>query len=821
MSDSLETRLERILSAPTEQQEAMLDAESGGDASVRAELQALLDLHHDPALDFLDRPALQLPPDPNEALGAQSRLGRYEIVRRLGEGASGIVFEARQSNPSRRVAIKVLRALATGSRWIERFRSEGEVLARLRHPGITEVYEAGEFPSPTGPQPFLAMELVRGRAWHEVVPALGRRPRLQLFLSVCEAVAHCHAHGVVHRDLKPTNVLVDGDGRPRLIDFGIARPSEATEWSLVLPTLAGLEGTLTYMSPEQASPRDGEVADVRSDVYSLGVMLYETLAGRPPLQLEGRPLAAAIRTIQEDVPARLSQHDRTLRGDLEVIVGKAMAKEPAARYGSAAELAEDVRRFLASEPIHARQPTRSYLLRRFVRRNRALTAIAGTALLLVLAGAGVALGFAFEARDQAALAEQRRQQSERRLELAQGALGLLFGDVLDELPNHLGTTRLTEQVLTQGTDYYTRLAEEVPDSFEERRRLWTAFERLAQARLRAGSHPEATRAAVRRYHAMVLAEAAAAPVGWDPTLDVLRAEWLATRVGDHERLPFAMAAAQRLAADPEATAGARLAAANVLRESGDPRHVQRAHELVDGVLAGDPNDFAARLMRTGFRQRELNEQLAQKDHAGVLTTTEQMLAEYEVALRRQPSAPALLEARCICLTKRAIALGELGRMEESTNCFTEAHNQTLQLMRLDPTYVRLRPTLGWIQTTLAARMPADARRQRMLEYAVDNFAAASTFDGHQRFAARAACQLTAQLLAAGDAPESLAQRWRTLVERGLAAEPIAEAIDALALSPAARAFVAPFQELALQRRDAPPAAAAAPTSNAAGEPQPR
>jgi len=323
-----------------------------------------------------------------ELPAGDAALARYRIVGRIGAGGMGIVYEAEQSAPRRKVALKVLRAGIASRRELRRFEYEAEILARLDHPRIAKVLEAGSFDTGQGPRPWFAMELVRGEqlSAHVARQNPDRRARLELFVQICEAVHHAHQKGIIHRDLKPGNILIDAAGGPKVLDFGVARAVERDAGSTVR-TLAGqLVGTLPYMSPEQLSG-DPDAVDVRSDVYALGVVLYELLAGRLPIDAAGQPFAAAVRAIESSDAPRLGTLVPALRGDLEVIAAKALEKERERRYDSAAALAEDVLRHLRHEPITARPPSGIYQLGRFARRNRVL--VGGVAAVFVALVVGI------------------------------------------------------------------------------------------------------------------------------------------------------------------------------------------------------------------------------------------------------------------------------------------------------------------------------------------------------------------------------------------------------------------------------------------------
>ncbi|MHC4217452.1 MAG: tetratricopeptide repeat protein, partial [Planctomycetota bacterium] len=266
-----------------------------------------------------------------------------------------------------------------------------------------QIYEAGTFDEGHGVQPYFAMELVKGRPLPAYCESsqLGTRQRLALFARICDAVQYAHQQGIIHRDLKPDNVLVDESGEPKILDFGIARATDADIRATTLRTDIGqLIGTVPYMSPEQVTG-DPSALDTRSDIYSLGVVLYELLCGRLPHDLREKNIPEAIRMIREEDPTPLSSINRVFRGDVETIVAKALDKDKDRRYQTAAELAADVRRYLQNEPIVARPASTFYQLRKFARRNRALVVgVVGMFALLIAGITGTSTGF-LQARNQA------------------------------------------------------------------------------------------------------------------------------------------------------------------------------------------------------------------------------------------------------------------------------------------------------------------------------------------------------------------------------------------------------------------------------------
>jgi WD40 repeat protein len=355
----------------------------------------------------------------------------------------GVVYLAEQDQPRRRVALKVVHAVLTSDAALRRFEYESSVLARLRHPCIAQIYDVGSFESPTGGKlPYFAMELVEGASTlveHARARALALEKRIELFLRVLEGVLHGHQRGVVHRDLKPGNILVDGDGNPRIIDFGVARVSGGDDGGGSLHTSFGqILGTLEYMSPEQFAG-DPEELDVRADVYSMGAVLYELASGRIPFEFRGRSIVDIGRVIREESPQRLSTVDARLRGDLSTIVEKAMEKDRERRYPSASAFAADLQRFLRREPISARPASAFYQARLFARRNRTLVGGLVAVVLVSIVGMVVSTRFALLASSRA---EQRERQAYRANLLAAG-LSLDAGQVatarlyLDTVPENV------------------------------------------------------------------------------------------------------------------------------------------------------------------------------------------------------------------------------------------------------------------------------------------------------------------------------------------------------------------------------------------------
>ncbi len=350
-------------------------------------------------------------------------VGPYRLLELLGEGGMGKVYLAEQDQPRRRVALKLMRV--SGLEALRRFRLEAEVLGRLEHPHIARIYESGvaqahglevqglDLTSSGVQTPYLAMEYVAGLELfaHSERAQLTLRAKIQLLASIADAVHHAHLRGVVHRDLKPANILIDERGEPKILDFGIAHVLQEGGASVAMqPTRMTREGqligTLAYMSPEQLLGTQTHV-DVRTDVYSLGVIAYEWLCAALPYPSDQLSTLALIRCIDENDPEPISNVNPAVPADLSMAIMKALDKDLSRRYGSAGEFADDLRRFLANEPVRARAATLNYLVKKFVRRNRLL--VASTALIVL-----TLLGASFVSYQSAQVAKRAQREAENK-----------------------------------------------------------------------------------------------------------------------------------------------------------------------------------------------------------------------------------------------------------------------------------------------------------------------------------------------------------------------------------------------------------------------
>ncbi len=449
---------------------AYLDQVCRDNPGLRAELDALLAAHdrlagQSPAtsgLDLAGNPRAESTgafPGARTAVVGEVLAGRYKLVEPIGEGGMGTVWMAQQTEPvRRRVAIKLIKPGMDSKQVLARFDAERQALALMDHPNIAKVHDAGT--APDG-RPYFVMELVKGVTItrfcdeHRLTP----RRRLELFVPVCHAIQHAHHKGIIHRDLKPSNVLValyDDRPVPKVIDFGVAKATGPQLTEQTLNTDFGsVVGTIEYMSPEQASFNQLDV-DTRSDIYSLGVLLYELLTGSPPFgrkELEKSGMLEMLRIIREQEPSKPSTKlsmaeglptlaanrgteparlTRLMRGDLDWIVMKSLEKGRGRRYDTASAMAADVEHYLRDEPVSAGPPGAGYRLRKFVRRNRGLVVAASLVLLALVCGViGTTFGLirAERAADAERAAKVTAQQRLKQVEKGNQILGSIFKDL--------------------------------------------------------------------------------------------------------------------------------------------------------------------------------------------------------------------------------------------------------------------------------------------------------------------------------------------------------------------------------------------------------
>lgn len=492
---------------PPNERSGFLKHACAGDASLRAEVEKLID-GSDQAGTFIETPPLldattiELS-EPETPSLADVRLGAYRVIREIGRGGMGTVYLAARADEEfqKYVAIKVVTAGFDHESIIQRFRSERQILAGLDHPNIARLLDGGTTESGA---PYFVMEYIEGQTIRDYCDTnrLTTNERLKLFRAVCSAVHFAHQNLIVHRDIKPANILVTADGTPKLLDFGVAK--------LLSPNAPGIEltgATVRMMTPEYASPEQarGETITTASDVYSLGVLLYELLTGHRPYRVSSRSMMEIIEVICQEEPAKPStailrtatspgaggntevtvtpedvskardsepnRLRRELEGDLDNIVLKAMRKEPQRRYASVEQFSEDIRRYFDHLPVIARKDTLGYRASKFIARNKAGVAAAALVVIALLAGAVTTLWQAHAARQERDKAEHRFNQVRK---LANAVL-FDYHDGIEKLP---GSTPIREKMVRDALEYLDSLSGESGGDFALQRELASAYEKV-------------------------------------------------------------------------------------------------------------------------------------------------------------------------------------------------------------------------------------------------------------------------------------------------------------------------------------------------------
>jgi serine/threonine protein kinase len=519
------------------QRRAFLDAACFDQPALRQQVEHLLQLHEG-AGSFLENPAAASPatgPFPDAAEPASSGeapgavIGPYKLIEQIGEGGMGSVWMAQQQEPVKRlVAVKLIKPGMDSKQVIARFEAERQALALMEHPNIARVLDAsttkGEPGGVSPGRPYFVMDLVKGVPIttycdeHHLTP----RQRLELFLPVCQAVQHAHQKGIIHRDLKPPNVLValyDGQPVPKVIDFGVAKATGQPLTDKTLVTGFGmLVGTLEYMSPEQAEINQLDI-DTRSDIYSLGVLLYELLTGSPPFthrESEKCGMLEMLRVIREQEPtkpsAKLSTAEglptlaanrgtepakltRLVRGELDWIVLKALEKDRSRRYDTANGLARDLQRYLADEPVGACPPSRGYRLRKYARKHKRVLATAGLFATFLVAAAGISIALASWALRERDRAEERKRKTEANLKRALGAVDQMLTRVGDvTLVNVPQMEPVRRELLQDALGFYQAFLNQEGDNPVIRSEVAVAYRRVGKIQHVLGQPKEAEEA---------------------------------------------------------------------------------------------------------------------------------------------------------------------------------------------------------------------------------------------------------------------------------------------------------------------------------------
>jgi serine/threonine protein kinase len=674
---------------------------------------------------------------------AGDRIGRYKLLQQIGEGGMGLVYMAEQDQPVRRsVALKVIKLGMDTRQVVARFEAERQALAMMNHPHIAKVFDAGATDSG---RPYFVMELVRGIPITEYCDknCLPARQRLDLFILVCQAVQHAHQKGVIHRDLKPSNILVtlnDGVPWPMVIDFGIAK---ATNQRLTEKTLftdfAQMIGTPAYMSPEQAEMSKLDV-DTRTDIYALGVLLYELLTGTPPFptrELLGLGYREMQRMIAEKEPLRLStrlstmaNEERTVvaknrsvdgsalaklfRGDLDWIAMKCLEKDRNHRYETANGLASDIQRFLADEPVVACPPSAGYRLRKFVRRNKGPVLASGFVLLALVVGIiGTTLGLIEAHRQRLVVERQRNDLAERNraLQAAHENGHLLSGEMwkvalspdnerarqaIETVMSETAIEQLTRQkelspeqkdFLDKMIQYYTEATQEAPATEQERTRQARAYHRMGRLNQILGRSKDSENAYRR---AVSLFQQLAADF---PT----RPEFRQELASSHNTLGALLLRATARLTEAESAYVEALAILKQLAVEFPNRPEFRQ------ALAGIHNNLGNLLHVTG-RLAE-----AESAHAEALAIRKQLAAEF-------PTDPILRRALAMSHNSLGWLFQDTRRLEKAESAFRDALPLQKQAVADFPNRPEFRKELGQIHNNLG-NVLRDTKRPKEAEAA--------------------------------------------------------------------------------------------------------
>jgi non-specific serine/threonine protein kinase/serine/threonine-protein kinase len=709
------------LELPAAGRSALLDARCAGRASLRAEVESLL-ASHDRAGEFLNANAASAMADQRDTPDLAGRMmGAFRLIELIGRGGMGVVYRGERATPefTQVAAVKIIDAPLQSAEMLRHFKTERQILAGLRHPSIVTLLDGGV--SDDG-HAFLAMEYVEGVAItsHVADKRLSLEDRLRLLQRVCGAVQYAHQHGVVHRDLKPANILVTPDGVPKVLDFGVAKlltPGPASPADTVTSPWR-LPLTPNYASPEQLR---GLPVTTACDIYALGVLLYELLAGVRPYDTAGLALDDVLRVVTEVDPRRpsaaaadgLPYPSRTLRGDLDAIVLKAMSKEPARRYASAHELSEDLGRWLTRQPVVAREPSLGYVISKAAERHRAAFAAAGISILALLAALGVSLW----ERHLAVVERNRATARFNDVRQIADAMIFKFDTAVQALP---GSTPLRQQIVAEGLGYLEKLMSEPQRDDALNLEIARAYHRIGDVQgnptvANLGDR-EAARVSYRKAVALLRPLVTSTAVGHDAAIELGRVDVVLATVshftGDLAETSASLDDATRVADtaarqfpkdDAVRRLGASVAFQTALFATHGPAELdawQRALAMFRALLDEKPDD-PDRQRNVALTEKYIGTYFEnQNDYTSALAHHQRAQALDERRLAARPTDRVAQFDAAVDLSNVAYAQWQTGHPHEAAATFQQSLEIRNRLADSDPNDVLARSRVAYVHSRL-------------------------------------------------------------------------------------------------------------------------
>ena len=682
-------------------------------------------------------------------LQIEKNIGKYKIIRELGVGGMGTVFLAVREDLKKEVALKIVKYEFASKDLLRRFENEREILAALEHPNIARLLDIG---TTENGLPYFVMEYVEGADLLTFCREnnLSLTKKLNIFRKVCTAVSYAHGKLTVHRDLKPSNILVTKDGEPKLLDFGISKLLNEN----APPEQKGTATALGMMTPNYASPEQfrGESVSTATDIYSLGVILYELLTNNLPYDVENRRLDEVARAVcetnpqkpsdlisgkwslanktggekQKNKPKSETKNSKLLRGDIDNIILKSLRKEPERRYSSVEKFSEDLRRHLDGLPVTARPDTFSYRAEKFIKRNRSAV-VAGALIFLILLGGIVGVSWQyFRAEHQRVLAEKRFEQ------VRQIANNVVF-KYYDEIKNLEGATKAREMIITDATAYLDNLAQESADNKELQVELSKAYMRVGDIQGEAfAANTGDTKSSIENYDKAInlLEPIALASNNLPPKTELLDAylklEAVLRRDYGERAQEFAVKALNLseniVAADPADVretvrlARCHIAVADNLKTYAEKNDgYRRALAIVEPLLSANPTNasvirmngnalsrIAVNYYLQGFYNNEAeNFETAQNLYNEAMPFNSSNLELYEKLLALEPSNIKYQRAVLIAKLNKAANLREIGQTAEASNILTNLLDDSLKLTKSDPKNINAQSDMAEVQAELA------------------------------------------------------------------------------------------------------------------------